>query len=280
MRSYPGLFTELMIGMVDAGEKGGFLDRMCLRLAEYSERDYELQQSVKRETWYPKLLVFCSILIPAAIPTVIAGANGTGSPLSAFLNSVGPPFIFLAVCWFVWRIGSRVLPVAAHTGELRKLLDGAKFVLPIMSKTTRALAAAKFCRAMGALYAAGMGMSKTVNVAANACGNAAFADRVRRIIPELERGGELTAALRSTGQFPGVALQMMQTGEMSGNLDEQLDKVADFMEQDAETAIKQSVKVLGIVVFLAVAMYIGSIIIGQYGVTINNVIDEGTKLAE
>jgi hypothetical protein len=79
-----------------------------------------------------------------------------------------------------------------------------------------------------------------------------------------ENGAGLTESLAKTQYFPGVALQMMRTGEESGNLDAQLDKVADFLEQDAETTIRQSVKVLGIVVFLAIAAYIGAMVVQFY----------------
>jgi type IV pilus assembly protein PilC len=276
MVAFPGIFKELAIGMIAAGENGGFLDRMCLRLAEYSERDYELQQTIKRETWYPKLLVFCSILIPSVVPLVLANING-GNPLLAWFRSVGPPFFFIGIVWLGWKFYSRVMPVATHGGVLRETIDSLKLSFPGASKTTRSLAAAKFCRALAALYASGAGASKMVDTAAGASGNAAFAKQVRAIIPEIQNGVSMTEALTSTKQFPGVALQMMQTGEVSGRLDEQLDKVADFMEMDAETAIKQSVKVLGIVVFLMVAMYIGSIIFNfysQYAGTMNQIMDE------
>jgi hypothetical protein len=82
-------------------------------------------------------------------------------------------------------------------------------------------------------------------MAADACGNAAMAEKARGITRDLENGAGLTESLAKTQYFPGVALQMMRTGEESGNLDAQLDKVADFLEQDAETTIRQSVKVLG-----------------------------------
>jgi type II secretory pathway component PulF len=190
------------------------------------------------------------------------------------------PFAVLAGVWLAWKILGRLLAISAHSGWLRELLDGAKFVLPIQSKVTRALAAAKFCRALGALYAAGMGAGKMIDIAASACGNAAFAARVRKIIPVLQNGGEMTAALSSTRQFPAIAIQMLHTGEASGRIDEQLGKVADFLEADAETALKQAVKVLGIVVFLGVAIYVGSIIIGQYAGTINGIMDDADKFSQ
>ncbi len=102
-----------------------------------------------------------------------------------------------------------------------------------------------------------MGLHKTINIASDACGNEAMARQTRRIIHRLDKGESLTSSLASTGQFPPMALQMLATGEASGSVESQLDKVADFLEADAETAIKQAVQVLGIVVFLLVAIRVG-----------------------
>jgi type II secretory pathway component PulF len=166
--------------------------------------------------------------------------------------------------WMGWKVINRVSPAVTHGGSPRQWIDWLKLQLPIIGKTTRSLATVKFCRALGALYSAGVGPHKAVKMAADACGNAAMAEKARGITRDLENGAGLTESLAKTQYFPGVALQMMRTGEESGNLDAQLDKVADFLEQDAETTIRQSVKVLGIVVFLAIAAYIGAMVVQFY----------------
>ncbi|HEX8234759.1 MAG TPA: type II secretion system F family protein [Abditibacteriaceae bacterium] len=274
MHAYPGLFSELAIGMVQAGEAGGFLDRMCLKLSEYSERDYELQQTIKRETWYPKLLVFCAILIPSVVPVVIAGVGGTSMWRAWFSSGAPYALMLIGMMWLGWKVMNRVSPAVTHGGSPRLWIDWLKLKLPIIGKTSRALATVKFCRALGALYSAGVGPHKAVKMAADACGNAAMAEKARSITRDLENGAGLTASLAKTQYFPGVALQMMRTGEESGNLDGQLDKVADFLEQDAETTIRQSVKVLGIVVFLGIAAYIGAMVIQFYVGYFNQIFTE------
>jgi len=182
----------------------------------------------------------------------------------AWFRAVTPPLLIAGGALGCWKLINFMMPVAAHTGSVRYWIDAVKLSLPVFGKTVRALSTTKFCRAMSALYAAGVGPHKAVVMAANACGNAVMAERARRVSFDLENGMGLTEALASTGQFPGVALQMMRTGEESGSLDVQLDKVADFLEGDAETAIKQSVKALGILVFLGIAAYIGSMVVQFY----------------
>ncbi len=257
MSSYQGLFSEMMIGMIGAGEQGGFIDGVCLRVSEWAERDYQIQQTIKRETWYPKLLVFCSFLIPSVVPLFLGGFN-------AWLKFVVPPFLLISALWIGWKIVAYFLPLSNHARPWRKTVDSIKLLIPVVGKTVRGFAVSKFCRALSATYASGMAPHRAVRVAADACGNVAIADSVMQIVPRLERGDPMTDALASTKNFQPVVLQMLRTGEESGKIDAQLDNVADFLETDAETATKQAVKVFGILVFLCIAVYIASQIIGGY----------------
>lgn len=278
MPSYPGIFTPLMAGMIRAGETGGFLDRMCLRLSEYAERDYEIQQLIKRETWYPKLLLLASLFIPTIVPAAIAYFNSTGNWLAIWMRALSTPAIIVITALLLIRFKNYLAPLLKHFSPLVSTFDQIKFMLPIIGKTTRALATAKFCRALGALQAAGMGVQQTVTMAADASGNSVINNSARQIIQRLESGYSLTDALDSTRQFPGVAIQMLRTGEATGSVDEQLDKVADFLERDAETTIKQSVVVLGIVVFLCMAIYIFFTVASQYVGHYNNLMDQADNL--
>ena len=266
MKAFPGLFSPLMIGITSAGERGGFMEAAFTRLADYAERDHNLEQSIKRETWYPKLIVFCSILIPGVVPLVLSG-------FSAFLAQVGPPLLIIAmlvVGWKVWQfmrpaLTSSIDGLKVGNVSPSKIYDEIKLMIPIIGKTARALASAKFCRALGALYSAGVGPSEAVRLGAAACGNRAVAERALATIPQLNAGAPLTQCMKETRVFNPLALQMMRVGEESGDLDSQLDKAADFLETNAETTIKQAVPALGIVVFLCVAAYVGSVVVQMWG---------------
>ena len=271
MRAFPGLFTPLMVGILAAGERGGFMERSFTRLADYSERDHALQQAVTRETWYPKLIVFCAILIPGVVPLFLSG-------WAAFFAQVGPPLILIALLTSAWMsfkyfrpaiTSMAVDPLNIGGVSLFKMWDEIKLKIPIVGKVARALASAKFCRALGALYSAGVGPREAIKLGAEACGNRAIGDRASAQIHNISAGEPLTKCMEQANIFHPLALQMMRVGEESGDLDTQLDKAADFLETNAETAIKQAVPVLGIVAFLAVAAYVGSIVIGMYGGYVN-----------
>ena len=280
MKAYPGLFTPLMVGLVNAGERGGFMEAAFTRLADYSERDYKLEQSIKQETWYPKTIVFFSFAIGAFPTLFLAG-------LGPFLREVWPPYAIMALLFFGWKgwkfvkpalISGAIEPLKVGAISPAKIYDEIKLVLPIVGKTARALASAKFCRALAALYSAGIAPGEAVRLGAQACGNRVVADRALKTIPDLQNGRPLTECMKATRVFNPLALQMMRVGEESGDLDGQLDKAADFLENNAETTIKQAVPVLGIVMFLCVAIFVLVKMIGFYTNYFDSIFDEASKV--
>lgn len=268
MNSYPGLFTPLHKGMLMAGERGGFLERIFQRLSDYSERDYQLQQTVKRETWYPKAVLFCSVFIPA-LPNLFLSGFG------AFFSAVAIPYLIIAIIILTFKGIQYTSPLLLSQSGIQGIFDGLKLAIPGVSKVTRSLATAKFARALGALFEAGVGPGESVKLASGACGNEVIARSCRSIIPRLEHGVGLTEALVSTRHFPPIVEQMLAIGEQSGMMDEQLNKAADFLETDAETAIKQSAITLGIVAFLAVALVVLMKIVGFYTGYFNDIMSMG-----
>lgn len=257
MRAYPGLFTPLMVNMIAAGEQGGFLDTMCQRLAEYCENDHALQQNIKRETLYPKILLVCALFIPSVVTLVLSG-------FSVWLQQVIPLLIFLVFGLAIYRVLDRLTRVYGRDGNWRFLLDSAKLLMPVGGKVVRSLATAKFSRALAAMYAAGVGAETSMRIAGESCGNLAIERRVGAVASELNSGAGFTKTLAKMRQFPPIAMQMLATGEESGAIDTQLEKVAQFLEIEAETAIRQAVKILGVLLFLVVAAYIGSMIAKFY----------------
>ena len=270
MRAFPGLFSVLAISMVGAGERGGRLDEICDRLANYSERDFELNQAVKRETFYPKILLVCSILIPSVVPLFLHG-------FQVWLHQVVPPFVVIGLLYTIYRVFTRAMLVSGREGPLRLTIDAIKVHIPGVSKVVRSLATAKFSRALGAMYASGVGAEYAMKISGQSCGNAYVQRRVMQVAPGLTQGASFTESMLKTGQFPPIAIQMMATGEESGAIDTQLNKVADFLETEAEAAIRNAVKIFGVLVFLVIAAYIGYMaiqVIGGYANGIGNLASE------
>lgn len=251
MPSFPGLFSPLHWGIAAAGERGGFLVASFERLANYCERDYELQTMVKRETWYPKLVAFCAVLLnPAALVGLVMSGPG------AWWMMMYPVVMKIAFLVVVWLVLLKAKPFIPLDNPVKAAWDWVRLYLPLVGPVVRGLATAKWCRAYAALYAAGVGPGEAIRLASVACGNLAIQRDTIAQIPKIERGVQLTEALRSTNRFPPLALQMVQIGELSGDLDVQLEKAAVFLESDAETTIRKSIPVMSIALLLFVAFFL------------------------
>lgn len=251
MPAFPGIFSPLQTGIVAAGERGGFLVASFERLSLYCERDYELQTMIKRETWYPKLVAFCAVLLS---PAALVAAFTVG--MKAWWKLMMPVFWQIAVLGIIWYALVVLKPFIPLDNPIKAVWDRVRLYMPLVGKVVRGLSTAKFCRSYGALYSAGVGPSEAIRLSAVACGNLAIGKDALEQIPKIERGLQLTEALRATHQFPPLALQMMQIGEQSGDLDVALSKAADFLESDAETTIRKSVPVIGIALLLFVAFFV------------------------
>ena len=275
MREYPGLFSPLALAMIRSGEAGGFLDVACGKLADYAEKDHHIKQVITRETWYPKMIIFAAIFILNAPPLAIAILQNQNVRQAeiGFLVGVGIPLLIIFGVWLLTSGQKFIMPLARHLKPLTRVIDQLKLITPVAGKTVRSLAVAKFCRAFSSLQMAGLGIATSFELAADACGNTAIASRVREIIPQVEQGQGIADSLAATHQFPKVVLQMMRTGEESGNFDDQINSVAEFMELEAESSIHKSVVVLGILLYLAVAAVVGYYVINFYMSYANNLMN-------
>jgi len=251
MWAYPGIFSPLQSGIVAAGERGGFLVASFERLSAYSERDYELQTMIKRETWYPRLVAAVTPLLspPALIALIMQGPH-------AWWALMEPVVVKVAIFAVIYYTFVLLKPFIPPDNPVKAVWDRVRLYVPRVGKVVRALSTAKFCRSYGALYSAGVGPGEAIRISAIACGNLAIGKDAIKQIPDIERGVPLAQALRQTHHFPPLALQMMQIGEQSGDIDVALGKAADFLEKDSETTIRNAVPVMGIMLFLGVAFFL------------------------
>ncbi len=250
-------FFALTVSVIAAAEAGGFLEHACLLLAQNAEREYQIHQAIKREAWYPKLLLFFStVIVPLPLRLNLGGTVVSLEMIDQLL--------IIVVVWGLWKGANFLWPVGACGGPMRYRIDALRLKMPWAGKTIRALAAAKFCHFLGLCYAAGLSLPRGVSLAAAACGNVVIAQNIAAIIPALERGSSLSEALISTGEIPITTVPLLQSGEISGELDAQLQAAARFLEMDAETAMRQTVLALGVAIFLLVAVKIGAQVIQFY----------------
>lgn len=253
MSRHPHVFDELQIALIQAGEEGGLLEQMLERLAEYLERDYKLRLKIRAGTFYPKVLLLAGIFIPK-IPVLVVG----GGLIPYLRETVGwaGPFL-LAVLLVV-----AVMRVLLQLAPLREAYDSLKLMIPGIGGLVRQLAMARFSRALAAMYAAGVSLPRAITVSALAADNYYLTRRLHSVVPMIEQGQPLSESFRRTGVVPPLVVDMLQTGESTGNIDSMMDKVAEYYEQETDVKSGQAVVVLSVGVYLLIALWIASMIIG------------------
>jgi type IV pilus assembly protein PilC len=255
MGRYPWIFSSLQLRMIEAGEAGGLLDRMMLRIADYLEREYEIRQKIKQRTLYPKIVLVAAIFIPQIKLLIF---DGLMAYLHATVFAVLPIVLWALAIWALFRLGFQWPP-------FRYLYDTVKLNLPVVGGLIRKQVTGRFARGLAALYGAGLPVSRAMAWAADACGNPRVADMIQRQAPRIERGDSLTDSLAATGFFSPVALGMVATGEQAGNVDGMLHKLADFQEAEADHASHQMVIIGSTLFYLLIALFVAATVISFYG---------------
>lgn len=254
---YPWMFPELQISLLRAGETGGTLDKMLERIADYLDKEQQLRQKLRMSTLYPKILVLAVIFIPA-LPTLLAPGGNFASYLRATLGTLVPILLIILGLWVVYSLLYQI-------PAFKYAIDCLKLSLPKIGKTVRMLALSKFYRVLAAMYAAGAPVSQGMTQAADACGNWFLASRLKAVVPMMEQGRSFRESIGSARVLPQMALDMLATGEQTGKIDEMLDKAAEYTENEAEVSTVQMTLILGVLLLLGVALYIGSMVIGFWG---------------
>ncbi len=136
--------------------------------------------------------------------------------------------------------------------------------MPIVGPLIKRLAIARFMWNLSALHSAGENMVRAVRLAAEGCGSIPITNAIFKVLPDIEQGGSLTSAFRRVRFFPSMVIEMLSTGEESGRIDDMLNKIAEYYEAESDTIVKRIVIILPVLVYLAVALYIASIVIRSY----------------
>jgi len=259
MQRYPEVFSPLHMSMIRAGEEGGFMALACKQVAEYIEVDIRIRNQYKRALFMPKLTVIGSIVIIGLanwfISTFTSGAT-IWSPLTNWRNwlILGP---LLVGAWLFYKVG-------LANPAIRYRWDAFILKIPYLGHTLEQFAMAKFGRAFGALYAGGVAIPKAIQLAADSCGNEYLRGQIHPASRRLEEGDGITDTMRSTSAFTPLVLDMMQTGETTGQVDKMLTKVSEYYEDEAEVRSHQLGRVVGVVAIILVAIYVLLVLVRFY----------------
>ncbi|NIM04186.1 MAG: hypothetical protein GTO55_00220, partial [Armatimonadetes bacterium] len=251
---HPAAFSPFVVAMLETGEASGMLERSMRQMAEYFQRAHALEMLFRLETFYVKILIICAILIPTLPLLVLSGFKAW---LPVALTRTLPILMGLIAFWYGWRLLMRYK-------VMRQGVDRLKLSFPIIGSIVRRNAMAKWCRAMTMLFDAGVPLSVSLEAAGMASGNMALAASTSALAHRVSAGEPVSTVMAESGEFSDTAVDMMITGERSGDISGSLTKVAEYCESESETASKQSAVLLGVVAYLIVALIIGYMVFSFY----------------
>jgi type IV pilus assembly protein PilC len=273
MRKHPKTFDPLFTNMIAAGEAGGILDTILKRLATYIEKAVKLAGQVKSAMIYPIAVVVIAggvvgVILWKVIPTFASLFSGLGADLPlptriviGLSDNLVRYFPFLFVAGGLAAYGFKQYYA---TDKGRRVVDGAVLKSPILGNIMRKIAVARFCRTLSTLISSGVPILDGLEITAKTAGNSIIEDAVMVTRKSIERGETISVPLKETKVFPAMVTQMIGVGEATGALDTMLAKIADFYEEEVDTAVAGLLTLLEPIMIAVLGIVVGGIVIAMY----------------
>jgi type IV pilus assembly protein PilC len=274
LAQHPVQFDELYCNLVHAGETSGVLDTVLDTVATYKERTEALKKKIKKALFYPMMVlavVFIVILIMLlfVVPVFAKTFQDAGAELPAPTQLLVNASEFMQSYWFVVVgviVGSIVALVVAKKRSVKfaHFLDRTALKMPVMGNIVRNSAIARFARTLGVTFRAGVPLVEALDAVAGATGSVVYGDAVKQMRDDISVGHQLQLAMKQTGLFPNMVVQMTAIGEESGSLDHMLFKVAEFYEEEVENAVDTLSTLLEPLIMVVLGTIVGGIVIALY----------------
>ena len=273
MRKHPKAFDNLFTNMVAAGESGGILDIILQRLSVYIEKAVKLNSQVKAALIYPVSIIVIAALVVfiilwKVIPVFAQLFAGLGSEMPFLTRMVIGASNFVADYIFFMVLVGVFAGVAISrwykTPTGRRIIDTGMLKIPVVGMLLRKIAVARFCRTLGTLTASGVPILDGLEITAKTAGNAVIEDAVMSVRKSVEEGKTISEPLAQTKVFPSMVVQMINVGEQTGALDQMLSKIADFYEEEVDTAVAGLMKLIEPVMITVLGAVIGTIVAAMY----------------
>jgi len=270
LEKYPRVFDRIYISLIRAGEAAGLLDKILLRLADNLEKNTEFRRKVIGAMVYPAIVVggmfiVVIIMITLVIPKLTSIYEDFQAELPAMTKLLMGVSKFATNYWWLalMMVGGLIFlgKFLLKNPQSRKQLDELTFNLPIIGKLRKALILTEFTRIGGLLIGSGILIVEALNITCSALGSPKYEDKMKEASKAVEKGIPLATALDRTEIFPPILPQMIAVGEETGKLDEVLEKVSVFFEQEADAAVKGLTTAIEPIIMIILGVGVGFLMI-------------------
>ena len=273
LSKHPKAYSDLYVNMVAAGEAGGILDTILLRLATFLEKNDALLRKVKAAMVYPGVIISVAgiaiaVLLVFVIPTfqsLFASAN-LELPLPTRVV-IGLSAFLIGYWWAVLlAIGAMVFAIRQYyaTPAGQKQIDGALLKAPVLGDLLRKSAVSRFTRTLGTLVSSGVSILEGLEITAKTAGNRVIHDAVMQSRQSIAGGETIAAPLEKSKVFPPMVISMIAVGEQTGGLDEMLSKIADFYDEEVDVAVSALLSLMEPVMIVVLGVIVGGMVIAMY----------------
>jgi type IV pilus assembly protein PilC len=259
--------------MVAAGEAGGILDTILLRLATFLEKNDALVRKVKGAMVYPGVIITVAaaaiaVLLIFVIPTFESMFASAGMELPLPTRVViGMSNLLIGYWWAgLLAIGALIFAIRRYyaTSTGRKQIDGALLNAPVLGDMLRKSAVSRFTRTLGTLVSSGVSILDGLEITAKTAGNRVIHDAVMESRQSIAGGETIAAPLEKSKVFPPMVISMIAVGEQTGGLDEMLTKIADFYDEEVDVAVSALLSLMEPAMIVILGVIVGGMVIAMY----------------
>jgi len=273
LAKHPNAFTDLYVNLVAAGEAGGILDTILLRLAGFMEKNDALVRKVKGAMIYPAVIMsvagiaICVLLI-FVIPVFKGMFAEAGQALPLPTQIVIAMSEFLTGYWYLVLGGVVGLFYGIKnyykTSEGQLVLDRAMLNTPVLGDVLKKSAVSRFTRTLGTLISSGVSILEGLEITAKTAGNRVISDAIMASRASIAGGDTISAPLAKSNVFPPMVISMISVGEQTGGLDEMLTKIADFYDEEVDAAVGGLLSLLEPVMIVFLGVVVGGMVVAMY----------------
>jgi type IV pilus assembly protein PilC len=276
LKRHPKVFDDLFVNLVHAGEVGGILDSIMARLSVYLEKRQKLVRQVRGAMVYPSVVVVIAIGVMAVLLTFVipafenmfaelGGGKDNLPALTRALIGISNGFVSYLPFTIVFGIAAVI-----SIGYVYRQPNGKRFFhplflrLPIMGNVLKKIAVARFTRTLGTLLQSGVPILDALEICARTSGNVIIETGIMKVRQSISEGKNMAEPLAETGVFPDMVVQMIAVGEQTGALDQMLNKIADFYEEETDVAVAALTSSLEPIMMVGVGGMVGIVLVAMY----------------